>query len=300
MTQTVQATKHDNLKPLIKEETIQVVEKKKGFADMLPKLLENNLFDQAVTQLRKWTDILNVTDAMDNIVYWYTRNALRNGFKLLFNWKAYQSSNFPEFGPVLLVSNHQCVLDPFIVGSAMPREISWMSQIENFQMPIFKSILSFFGTFSVKRDENPSVVIDKAIEILNKGNCVGMFPAGTRSEDAEMDPKWKTGAARIILKAKVPYVPAAVLGSHYVLPKNKVNMKIHPIEVRVGEPVWHEETWNRAWDETDVDRIRNEMYKKVHDLMYGKVDPKRKIVITADMPEAIKMAEADRLDLSIT
>lgn len=300
MTQTIEATKHDNLGLIAKEQTAQVVKKKDSFGDMLPKLLENNLFDQAITQLRKWTDILNITDAMDNFVYWNARNGFRFAFKTLFNWKVYQSSNFPEYGPVLLVANHQCVLDPFLIGSGIPREVRWMSKIENFQMPIFKSILSFFGTFSVNREENPSVVLDKAIEILNKGECVGMFPAGTRSETAEMDEKWKTGAARIILRAKVPYVPVAIIGSHYVLPKNKINLKLKPVEIRVGEPVWHNEIWEGSWGEEEIDEIRNEMYNKVKNLMYGKVDPKRKIVITPEMPEAMKIAEADKLGLSLT
>ncbi len=121
-------------------ETI-VVEPKKSFQDQLPVLLKDNIFDQSITAFRKWTDSLKITDAVDNIVYWNAWAAFRVSFKLLMDWKVYGASNFPEFGSALLISNHQSVIDPFLVGSGVGREVSWMSKIENFEMPIFKSIL---------------------------------------------------------------------------------------------------------------------------------------------------------------
>ncbi|MHA1340837.1 MAG: lysophospholipid acyltransferase family protein [Promethearchaeota archaeon] len=272
----------------------------KKFADLLPKLLENNLFDRAITQFRRWADIFNIIDAVDNIVYWNSYTFLRLAFKILFNWHVYGSLNFPEFGPALLISNHQSVLDPFLIAAGVPREIRWMSKIENFEMPIFKSILSFYGTFAVNRTENPKVTLDKAIEILEKGDCVGMFPGGTRSPTPEINPKWKTGAARIILKAKVPYIPVCILGSHYVLPKNSIKLNLHKVEIRIGEPVWHEDLWNRQYTEYDIKMIRDEMWNKVNDLMNAEIDPVKKVVITKDHPDLKYKKIAEQFDLSIS
>jgi len=278
----------------------ELIEKPKSFADSLPKLLENNLFDKMILQLRKWMNVFNITNAVDNIVYWNSYTILRLAFKILFKWKAYGSLNFPEFGPVLLISNHQSVLDPFLIAAGIPREIRWMSKIENFEMPIFKSILSFYGTFSVNRTENPSLAIDKAIEILEKGDCVGMFPSGTRSPDPDVNIPFKTGAARIVLRGKVPYVPACILGSHYVLPKNSINLKFKPVEIRIGEPVWHDEIWNRNYTEYDIKLIRDEMYNKVNELMTAEIDPVRKIIITENAKQVNYKKIADKYDLSIS
>lgn len=274
--------------------------KKSGFGDMLPKLLENNLFDQAITELRKWADILNFEHAMDNIVYWNAHAALRTAFKVLFKWESVQSSNFPEFGPALLVANHQSVLDPFLIGTAIPREIRWMSKIQNFEMPVFKSILSFFGTFAVNREEKPTAVLDKAINILEKGECVGMFPGGTRSSTDQINPEFKTGAIRIALQAKVPYVPCAIIGSHYVLPKNAVKLKLHPIEIRVGEPVFLDKYYNKEYTRDDVVSLTEDMWVKVKDLMDAKRPSGKKYLIMPNSEKWNEIQRGEMLDLSLS
>ncbi|MBD3351463.1 MAG: hypothetical protein GF364_08245 [Candidatus Lokiarchaeota archaeon] len=281
-------------------ETIQTEQKSRKFGDMLPELLKNNLFDQAITKLRKWTDILNITDGLDNIVYWNSWAALRMIFKIAFKYQTYQASNFPEYGPVLLVANHQSVLDPFLIGSAVPREIRWMSKIQNFEMPVFRSILSFFGTFAVNREENPVVVLDRAVERLNNNECVGMFPAGTRSPTDKINEKFKTGAARIVLRAQVPYVPVAIVGSHSILPKNSVKLKFHKVEIRVGEPTWHDEIWTKEYKREDVSAIRDEMWSKINELMQAEVDPVSKLVITPSSEQGKKNKMIHDFDLSLS
>jgi 1-acyl-sn-glycerol-3-phosphate acyltransferase len=275
-----------------------IAPQKQRFQDKLPELLKNNPFDQAVTFLRGFLDTYKLIDAVDNIVYWNSWAALRIGFKALFQWKAYGSLNFPEFGPTLLVSNHQSVLDPFLVATAVTREIRWISKIENFNMPIFKSILSFFGTMGVNREENPTVILDRAVDKLNNGECVGIFPEGTRSEDGTLG-EFKTGAARIVLMAGVPYVPCCILGSRNVLPKNSVNMKLSKVEIRVGEPVFLDFTKYNINNSADVHAIATEMRKKIDDLMKGELDPSHKYILTPDMPEMVLKAKAKELDLSI-
>lgn len=274
--------------------------KKSGFGDMLPKLLEGNLFDQAVTQIRKWADILNLERAMDNIVYWNAHAALRSTFKILFKWEAVQSSNFPEFGPALLVANHQSVLDPFLIGTAVHREVRWMSKIQNFEMPVFKSILSFFGTFAVNREEEPRAVLDKAINILERGECVGMFPGGTRSPTDQINPEFKTGATRIALRAKVPYVPCAIIGSHYVLPKNSVKPNLHPVEIRVGEPVFLDKYWDSDYDKNDVKVITDRMWSQVKDLMDAERPKGKKHLIMPNTEKWNNMKRVKDLDLSLS
>lgn len=269
------------------------------FQDKLPDLLENNIFDQAITGFRGLMDIFHVKEALENVVYWNTWSFLRLAFKLLFKWRVYGQNNFPEYGPVLLVSNHQSVLDPFLIAAGVQREIRWMSKIQNFNMPIFKSILSFYGTFSVNREDKPTVVLDKAVSLLRSGECVGMFPEGTRSEDGSLAQNFKTGAARILLRAGVPYVPACILGSHNVLPKNSLNLKLKKVEIRVGEPVYLDPSIKLS-DQDEILKITAEMRKKIDYLMRGEIDPVKKIIITPDQPDAIRKDKAKKLDLSIS
>ncbi|MHA1820942.1 MAG: lysophospholipid acyltransferase family protein [Promethearchaeota archaeon] len=267
--------------------------------DKLPEMLEGNIFDKSVSFLRGFAKYINVIDAIDNYVYWHTYFGLRLAIKLLLQWREYGGKNFPEWGPALLIANHQSVLDPFLIAAAIPREINWMSKIENFNMPIFKSILSFYGTFGVNRGENPSVVLDMAIERLKNGKCVGMFPGGTRSPTTDLNPKWKTGAARIVLKARVPYVPACIIDSHYVLPKNSVKLNLHPVEIRVGKPVYLDYSSYDPDSYKDVRSITDYMKEQVQDLKDAEVDPVSKTLIMPKSKRAQMIARAKKLNLSI-
>ncbi|MCP4760386.1 MAG: 1-acyl-sn-glycerol-3-phosphate acyltransferase [archaeon] len=274
-------------------------EKKKTFADRIPELLEGNLFDRSVSALRKTLTSMNLLDSTDNVVYWHGRAAMRVGWKAMFNWKVYGSHKMPEYGPGLLISNHACVLDPFLIGAGMPRVVRWLSKKENFEMPIFKSILCWFYTLKLDRD-NPEQGIVDTIDAINDGWWVGMFPEGTRSKEGTVAPEFKTGAARVILKTKVPYLPCCIKGSEKVIPKNTVGLNFSKVEVRTGEPVYLDFNKYNIDKKRDVLQITKEMQRRVQELWDSEVDPKTKVIIKPDHPQAIQKKRSRDLDLSIS
>ncbi|MHA1728859.1 MAG: lysophospholipid acyltransferase family protein [Promethearchaeota archaeon] len=236
---------------------------------------------------------------MDNWVYWTSFWSWRMASRLLYKAKFHGQNNFPEWGPALLISNHQSVLDPFLLAQGVAREIRWMSKKENWDIPLMRGILKFYGTFPLDRD-NPQKGMDKAVELLKEGEVVGMFPEGTRSRDGKMASYFKTGAARIVLKAKVPYVPLCIIGSDTILPKGEVGLKFRPLEIRVGNPVFLDHhLWN-SYTEEDIKKIAVDMWTKVHNLKIGEVDPVQKVIITADMPKAIRKAKIISEGLTIS
>jgi len=74
--------------------------------------------------------------------------------RLLWNFKAeYPNKNmFPEYGPGIVVSNHQSHLDPFFLGAACHRRIRYMSKLDNFKTPIVKTLFTNLGAFKLDRD----------------------------------------------------------------------------------------------------------------------------------------------------
>jgi 1-acyl-sn-glycerol-3-phosphate acyltransferase len=272
--------------------------KYKKFKDKLPDLLEHNPFDIGVDLLRKFLKSINATEDFDNFVYWNSWWSWRVISRFIYSAKFVGKENFPEWGPALLISNHQSVLDPFLVAQNVPREVRWMSKKENWDIPFMRGILKFYGTFPIDR-KNPNAALKKAVELLKSGEVVGMFPEGTRSPDGSMAP-FKTGAARLVLEAKVPYVPCCIIGSNKVLPKGEVGLKFVPIEIRVGKPVFLDHhLWNSYTDQ-DIKDITNQMWTNVYNLKTGEVDPIKKVVITPDMPKAKKIAKVKSEGLSIS
>jgi 1-acyl-sn-glycerol-3-phosphate acyltransferase len=62
------------------------------------------------------------------------------------------------------------------------------------------------------------------------------FAEGTRSEDGVLRP-FKKGAAVFAIEAGVPLVPAAVGGTHEILPKGTLAIRPRPASLVIGKPI---------------------------------------------------------------
>jgi 1-acyl-sn-glycerol-3-phosphate acyltransferase len=175
---------------------------------------------------------------------------------------------FPQYGPGILVSNHESHFDPFFVGAATKNiRIQWMSKKGNFLTPLVKTLFTNLGAFMLDRD-NPQEGWEKAQEILAGGQWVGIFPEGTRNIDGEMA-DYKTGAVRLAIEAGVPIVPAAILGSANVLPKGSMMVKPAKVTVRVGRPIFYDEYSADDITYDLITKLSAELKQKVQDLLDG-------------------------------
>ena len=117
-----------------------------------------------------------------------------------------KSSNF------LLIANHKCYLDVFSLGLFVNREVFFMAKKELFRYPIFKNVITKLGAFPVDRQnpEGGALAIEKAAEILKRGDVVAMFPEGHMNcNDKELSNP-KTGFLRIALASKACVVPCSI------------------------------------------------------------------------------------------
>jgi 1-acyl-sn-glycerol-3-phosphate acyltransferase len=76
-----------------------------------------------------------------------------------------------------------------------------------------------------------------AAEILNqRAVSLLVFPEGGRSFDGVLQP-FKEGAAYIAIKAQVPLVPIAVIGTREVLAMGSAVFHRAPVRLRIGDPI---------------------------------------------------------------
>ncbi|MCH3915109.1 MAG: 1-acyl-sn-glycerol-3-phosphate acyltransferase [Acidaminococcaceae bacterium] len=71
-------------------------------------------------------------------------------FKIIFRLEVIGVENIPKTGPVVIASNHASLLDPPLVGSSSSRKVYFMAKEELF-VPVFRSTLCVFGSFSRKK-----------------------------------------------------------------------------------------------------------------------------------------------------
>jgi 1-acyl-sn-glycerol-3-phosphate acyltransferase len=75
------------------------------------------------------------------------------------------------------------------------------------------------------------------IRLVRAGNGVMLFPEGTRSPDGNLQPG-KPGVGLIIAKTRAPVQPMRIFGAHEACPKGSGSIRLTPITIVVGEPIF--------------------------------------------------------------
>ena len=80
------------------------------------------------------------------------------------------------------------------------------------------------GAFPVSRGKGDTGVIDTAVEALNSGKSLMIFPEGTRSKDGKVH-KGHSGAALIAARSGKPIVPVGIVFGEKLKFRTKVTVK---------------------------------------------------------------------------
>ncbi len=146
-------------------------------------------------------------------------------FKVLFRCRIYGWHNVPQTGPLIICSNHTSWFDPPLVGSICKHlRVHFMAKEELFNIFLFGLIISKLGAFPVKRDTADRRAIKKALQLLEEGKVVGLFPEGTRVKGEELGQPFH-GPALITLMSKKPVLPVAIKWTGGLF---------RPVEIRFG------------------------------------------------------------------
>jgi 1-acyl-sn-glycerol-3-phosphate acyltransferase len=137
---------------------------------------------------------------------------------------------------MVVVCNHVGWADPLWVGyAAFPHVLHQMAKKELFAIPGVAWFVRSGGGFPVDRGRPTPATIKHAIGLVERGELLLIFPAGTRSRGGGEDSDSKRGAATIALRARVAIVPA-----HYEGPDamRLAHLWRRPrIRVRFGAPI---------------------------------------------------------------
>ncbi len=282
----------DELTETEKEKMKGELELGKRHQNWMYQLLKYNPIDPINDVYRQAVKRLNVEDKEGQLQWWAAYIYVKWFVRTLWNFKAiYPKKNmFPEFGPGVVVSNHQSHIDPFLLGAACHRRIRFMSKLDNFKTPLVRTLFSNLGAFKVDR-EHPEAGWERARQVIRKGDWVGIFPEGTRSKDGELG-EFKTGAVRLAIEMDVPIVPMGIVGSLNALPKGNLMMKPTQIIVRVGDPIYYDNYDINTVTYEEIHRLNDELRTIIFELKegtYGKVEEGLSIGSVEDIERVPKL-----------
>lgn len=141
---------------------------------------------------------------------------------------------------VLLVSNHNSDLDPLLVAAAFPwrfaRGVWWGAEVTRlFATPIQRAFARAAQIFPVD-DRRPSMSLDRAKMLLDRGESIVWFPESWRSADGALQ-DFSRGIGVLIDETRPTVVPVRVTGSFEALPRHRRWPRFVRVTVRFGDPV---------------------------------------------------------------
>ena len=119
-----------------------------------------------------------------------------------------------------------------------------------------------------KKAKKPTV--DVAVDVLNKGGVLGVFPYPKFYPSEPI--KVKTGIARMALWCKAPIVPVAIKGTYSIAGNDKPRLPKHwkrVVRVKIGKPFYLNQYCDAITNNYDKDK---KMYQKVATKVVDKIE----------------------------
>ena len=142
-----------------------------------------------------------------DFVYWSSFAFFGFGF----SYRRRGWANIPTRGPLLVVSNHQSMFDPVLIGLASRRYLSFLARKNLFEQPVLAPAIRKLNAIPIDRGFGKDG-IQAVLEALGQGQAVLVFPEGERTSMGEMQPL-KPGISLLIKRVSCPIVPVGIAGA---------------------------------------------------------------------------------------
>jgi 1-acyl-sn-glycerol-3-phosphate acyltransferase len=154
------------------------------------------------------------------LIWTGARNVVRVVYAL-WRYEMRGRDRIPREGPVLYVANHQSHLDPPAVGLLVTdRPCAFLARKTLFDNKLFGLLLRTLGSVPLDRDRTGIGALRFALDELNAGRCVLLFPEGMRSADGALC-RFRSGFLLLARRANATVVPVAVEGFFDVWPRSR-------------------------------------------------------------------------------
>ena len=157
--------------------------------------------------------------------------------KFLFRIKVHGIENIPLQGGAIVCANHISNADAIAIGASLPRRrgLYCLGKAELFSIPIVSSFVRGLGAIPVNRNGTDVNAIRAAIQSLNEGKLIAIFPQGTRQRGKNpRSTEVKNGISLILARADVPVIPV-------LLSTKKMRCRLfRSLHITVGKPITHD------------------------------------------------------------
>jgi len=167
--------------------------------------------------------------------------------------------------PAVYAANHISALDVPVLYANLSFQFRILAKQELFRYPFVGGHLKRSGQFPVDQSNARASIrsLGRAIEGLKSGMPLVIFPEGGRAADGHIMP-FMSGAFYASIKAQVPVVPMAIVGTFETLPMNSYHIQPRELVLLVGDPISPAEYTIR-----DMDKLAVRTQRVIEDMYYA-------------------------------
>lgn len=186
-----------------------------------------------------------------NILYRMLRPIVKYLFLIFYRPRIIGKENIPKNGPVVICGNHTNNFDTPLLFCSTKRTIHFLAKDE-----LFKGFGKYFfkamACIPVNRRQKDHDALEKAIQVLNNGQLIGIFPEGTFNKTDDIIMPFKYGAVAMAYRTNSTIVPFSITGKYKIFKRNSITLCF-------GEP------YKIKTD--DLTEANNELMAKVKELI---------------------------------
>ncbi|MGG0717234.1 1-acyl-sn-glycerol-3-phosphate acyltransferase [Robertmurraya massiliosenegalensis] len=143
-------------------------------------------------------------------MYYFAANIIKIFLRMFGKISVYNKRALPTQGPYVIACTHTGWVDIFYLGiTLLPSKIHYMAKKQLFEIKWLAWLLNKLNAFPVDRDNPGPSVLKIPNRLLSKGEIVGIFPSGTRTNEQIA---LKQGAITIAQRSEVPIIPVVYIG----------------------------------------------------------------------------------------
>ena len=182
-------------------------------------------------------------NALYRLLYSFVRIFIWLHLKLRYGLKVRRLNQLKEEkGPVLLLSNHQSFLDPFIaVAACRSRVLHFIASNFLFAKKFIAPVLRWMEVVPIKQFTVDATAVRQILQNLKKQRVLLLYPEGQRSMDGGSMPL-QPGSLRLAERAKAAVYILHMKGAYGILPRwSRAKSRTGPLEVEIKRLCTYEE-----------------------------------------------------------
>jgi 1-acyl-sn-glycerol-3-phosphate acyltransferase len=153
-----------------------------------------------------------------------------------FRPKVVGRENIPATGAAILAPVHRSFADFGFAAFCTERKLFFMTKDEMWNNKWLGKLLLTVGAFPVHRESADREALQRAEEVLRRGELLVLFPEGTRRDGREVEDLME-GATFLSARTGAPIVPIGIGGSDLAMPKGSAVPKPYTIQVVIGPAI---------------------------------------------------------------